>query len=114
MATVSTIPTMAASAGTDLNPSACRAELPWANMTNSPSPAPTVSTATMVFTPGLNRLVFSGFDEHGPHHEQLATLHAVILLGGHNRSYDFSEIHGVYLDEGFVAGIDGSTVSVSS
>src|SRR6266704_7104760 len=48
------MPMITASTGTSLRLGARRAELPWQNMTNSPIPAPTLSTATMVFAPGRN------------------------------------------------------------
>src|SRR5205809_4621351 len=45
---------MTASTGASLKPAASRALLPWQKITSSPTPAPTLSTATMVFTPGRN------------------------------------------------------------
>src|SRR4051812_4019090 len=43
-----------ASTGASLRLGARRAELPWQNMTSSPMPAPTLSTAMIVFIPGRN------------------------------------------------------------
>src|SRR5688572_14065423 len=48
------MPMITASTGASLRFGARRAELPWQNITISPSPAPTLSTATIVFTPGRN------------------------------------------------------------
>src|ERR1051325_4577390 len=45
---------MTASTGQSFRLGASRAELPWQNNTISPTPAPTLSTATIVFTPGRN------------------------------------------------------------
>src|SRR5258706_1107927 len=52
--TESTIPMMTASTGASLRWGARRAELPWQNITISPMPAPTLSTAMMVLAPGRN------------------------------------------------------------
>src|SRR5947209_296448 len=43
-----------ASTGASFKLGASRAELPWQNITNSPTPAPTLSTAIMVFAPARN------------------------------------------------------------
>src|SRR6516164_9864118 len=48
------MPMITASTGASFRFGASRAELPWQNSTNSPTPAPTLSTATMVFMPGRN------------------------------------------------------------
>src|SRR5579859_5213655 len=48
------MPMMTASTGASFRLGASRAELPWQNSTNSPMPAPTLSTATIVLDPGRN------------------------------------------------------------
>src|SRR6185503_15780250 len=48
------MPIITASTGASLRFGARRAELPWQNSTNSPMPAPTLSTATIVFVPARN------------------------------------------------------------
>src|SRR2546426_8199749 len=49
------MPRVSASTGASRKPAASRALLPWQKITSSPTPAPTLSTATIVFTPGRNR-----------------------------------------------------------
>ena len=62
-------------------------------MTNSPMPAPTLSTATIVLTPGRNFVGSFSSTSCGRTQQQLATVHGRVLLGRDDRTFDSGKEH---------------------
>ena len=73
-----------------------RALEPWVISTNSPSPAPTVSTATNVRPVVTSGLAGLRVQAVGLDHQQLVADHRVDLLRGDHRAGDFGDEHGSF------------------